>query len=89
MLYRSSKEIKTDIRRIAIKIKDAESMLNVRSLLMDMLTAAADSEPQKWIPEIEEVVREASETLDELRALKESLDELFDEWKEAKCVSGI
>ena len=88
-LYRSPSEIKSDIRDIAIRIKETESMLNVRSLLMDMLTAAAENEPEKWIPEIEEVVNEANATLSELRGLKESLDELFDEWREAKCASGI
>ena len=56
---------------------------------MDMLTAAAEREPEKWIPEIEEVVDEAAETLRELTALKESLDELFDEWREARWALGI
>jgi hypothetical protein len=88
-LYRSPSAIKNDIREITLKIKEAEDMLNIRSLLMDMLSAAAEQSPKKWIPEIEEVVAEAAETLAELRALKDSLDELYSEWREAKCVSGI
>lgn len=89
MLYRSAVAIKNDIRRVAIKIKEAQSMLNVRSLLMDMLTAAAEREPEKWIPEIEDVVNEAAESLRELASLKESLDELLDEWREARCAPLI
>ena len=89
MIYRSAGEIRRDIRNVAIKIKEAEAMLDIRSLLMDMLTSAAQREPRKWIPEIEEVVREAAQTLDELRRLKESLDELYEEWREARWALGI
>ena len=89
MLYRSPAEIKADIRDISIRIKETESLLNIRSLLMDMLTAAESEAPGEWIPEIEEVVNEASATLDELYKLKDSLDELFCEWREVKCVAGI
>ena len=89
MLYRTPAEIKSDIRDISIRIKEVESLLNIRSLLMDMLTSAAQREPRKWIPEIEEVVREAAQTLDELRRLKESLDELYEEWREARWALGI
>ncbi len=89
MLYRTPAEIKSDIRDISMRIKEVESLLNIRSLLMDMLTAAQKQDPKKWIPEIEEVVKEAGEALEELRALKDELDELFCEWREAKCASGI
>lgn len=89
MLYRSAASIKHDIREISLKIKDAEEMLSVRSLLMDMLTECADDDPESWLPEIEEVVAEARESLLHLRQLKDDLDELFDEWREMKCAAGM
>ncbi len=85
MLYRSAESVKNDIRKISDKIKEAEQMLDIRSLLMDMLTKCAEEDPERWLPDIEDVVRDAANTLEQLRSLKESLEELFDEWREIKC----
>ena len=88
-IYRRPADIRRDIDGIKAKIKEADDMLNVRSLLLDVLSEVAEGDPDKWIPEIEEIVEEAKETLSKLSSLERTLCELQEELKQTGWVMGL
>ena len=88
-LYRSPCEIRRDMTRISKQIKEADEMLSVRNILVEMLSECAGHEPEKWIPELEELVEEARAALDMLNGLKSALYELSLEFEESLCIAGI
>jgi hypothetical protein len=55
---------------------------------MEMISVWADESPDKWIPELEEVIGEAREALDSLGRLNGTLDALISELEEAKAIFG-
>ena len=83
-LYRSPAEIKRDISSIKKRISEATSMLNVRSLVSEIMDEWLLESPEKAITELEAVVSDAYDTLEALKALNEELDMLRDELREAK-----
>ena len=88
-LYRTPEEIGRDIGCIRDKLKKTEEMLNVRSILTDMITECAEGDPERWIPALRAAVSEAEETLELMKSLKESLDMLECELEDTRCVMGI
>ena len=88
-LYRSPESIREDISEIRTKIEAVNSMLNIRSILMEMIDTTAHGEPERWIPRLSEIVCDAEESLNELKSLKESLDILSTELEDTKWVLGI
>lgn len=84
-LYRSPCEIRRDMTRISKQIKEADEMLSVRNILMEMISECASGEPAKWLPELEEIVAEARESLENLNRLNNALDALSSELAEALC----
>ena len=84
-LYRTPDEIRRDIRKITAKIKEADEMLSVRSILLDLLGECSVSDPLKWIPELRETVEEAEKSLRALVRLRESLSFLEQELEETLC----
>ena len=87
-IYRRPSEIRSDIAEIKARIAETDNMINVRSLLLDTLCEFADGDPDKWLPEIEEIVEEARETLDSLTALERTLTELEEELRVTRGVMG-
>ena len=85
-LYRSPAEIRRDVERISAKIEETSDMLSVHNLLMEMIPLWAEESPEKWIPELEETLSEASAALETLRELKETLEELWEELEDARCL---
>lgn len=88
-LYRTVEEISGDISEVRRKISEVDGQLTVRSVLMEMISVWADESPDKWIPELEEVIGEAREALDSLSALNKTLDALILELEEAKAIFGF
>jgi hypothetical protein len=88
-IYRTPGEIKRDIRDIADKIEETNEMINIRGLLLDMLTSENSASPEKLIPDLEEAVAEAREALINLGRLKEELTSLEEELGEVKCLLRI
>ena len=88
-LYRSPGAIREDIKEIKTKINAINSMLNIRSLLVELINCYADGEPENWIPLLSEIVSDAEASLERLKALKESLDILFEELEDTKWALGI
>ena len=85
-LYRTPSEIREDMERISKKIAETSEMLSVHNILMEMIPVWADESPEKWIPELEDTLADASEALETLRELKETLCELRDELEDARCL---
>ena len=75
-IYRSPSEIRADIRAVRESISEINSMLNIRSMLMQMLSDAIEENPTDWLPEVCELLDGAREGLEQLRELEENLSEL-------------
>lgn len=88
-LYRSPIEIRRDIDDISARIREADEMLSVRGILMELLSELAEGDPERWVNELFDLVSEAKSSLDNLRSLNRSLDELTDELYEVRCVMGL
>ncbi len=88
-LYRTPEEIGRDIGNIKEKIEKTAGMLNVRSILTDMIAECAEGDPERWLPALKSAVADAEETLELLRSLKEALDMLEEELEDTRCVLGI
>ncbi len=87
-IYRNPSEIKRDIKRIGEEIDEALSMINIRSLLIDILSGENATSPEKLIPDLEEAIYEAKEALVKMRGLKEDLCSLEEELEETRCKVG-
>ena len=87
-IYRRPADIRSDIAEIKARIAETDNMINVRSLLLDALCEFSEDEPDRWLPEIEEIVEEARETLKSLSALERTLAELEDELRQTRWVMG-
>ena len=88
IVYRRPSDIKDDIAAIKARIAETDNMINVRSLLLDALCEFSEGEPDRWLPEIEEVVEEARQTLAALSELERTLAELEDELRRTRWVIG-
>ena len=88
-LYRTPGEIKRDIVEISDKIEETNEMLNIRSLITEILLSERRDSPDKLIPELETVIYEAREALSRLRELNEELSLLEEELGEAGCLRDI
>lgn len=84
-IYRSVSEIRDDIRRVRELIEEINLSLNIRDMLMRMLSDAASDEPSEWLPELCELAEGAKEGLFELSRLDKTLDELRDELSYTKA----
>ena len=81
-LYRSPSEIKGDICTISEKIKRTNERMNVRHMLLELLTGDEERKPEETVLLLEEIVAQAQDSLLELKCLNESLLDLECELKE-------
>ena len=88
-IYRSPERIREDICEIKAKIESVDSMLNIRTVLTDVIDEYAMGEPERWIPALSDIVADAEETLYKLKRLRESLDALFEELEDTKWALGM
>ena len=87
-IYRTPRAIKEDIKKISSEIKETSSMLNIRELLVNILTSERANSPERLIPELKEAILEAEEALVSLKQLKEELSSLNEELWEVRCLFG-
>ena len=85
MIYRSPAMIKQDMREIKIKIDKVNSMLNIRELLLNILTEQKGSS-KEVVTDLINILAEAREALSELSELEEELSELEEELMEVQCI---
>ena len=84
-LYREPDEISRDIGEIRRRILMADSRLNARNIIAEMICAQAGREPERWIPAMKGIIEEAGDTLAELNRLRDALEMLKYELEETKC----
>ena len=87
-IYRTPLEIRRDMADISCRINDARDMLNIRSLLIDILSSDAYDKPERIIEELECAIEEAREALDTLRELDEELSDLEEELGDVRWKIG-
>ena len=87
-IYRTVSEIRRDMNIITDKIKESEERINIRELLLELLSGGAESDPKMLIPELYEAITEAKEALSELKTLSEELSDLREELVETRCMFG-
>ena len=87
-VYRSLTEIREDIKEVSESIAEINSMLNIRDMLMRMLSDAAEDNPEEWLPELCELAEGAAEGLSQLSELEATLSELRDELSYTRAALG-
>ena len=90
--YRTVREIKQDMHYIGLKIKEANEKLNLRSVLIDIISdspSCASSDPAFWISELEMAISDAKAAYDALFELNEELSMLQEELIETRCAMGV
>jgi len=87
-LYRNPRDIHNDMREIRIKIAEANERLNIRGMLVDILSGERADCPEKLVPELEEAISDAKEALHVLDELADELSRLEAELAEVKWVLG-
>ena len=85
-LYRTPSEIHRDMICISARIRENEEMLSVHNLLIEMIPTWVDQSPERWIPELEATVAEATDALENLKRLQLALEELRCELEEVRCM---
>ena len=84
-IYREPREIKRDIMRINGEIEDIREMINIRSLVMDILVSERREKPEELIPELSDAIGEAERALRIFKELSEELSSLKEELYETRC----
>ena len=84
-IYRSLSEIREEISEVRAEIAEINSMLNIRDMLMHLLSDAAEENPAEWMPELCEIVDGAREGLLQLFELELTLSELREELSYTKA----
>lgn len=87
-IYRSLSEIKRDINLIKERIFLTDERINIRALLLELLSSARCFSPEVLIPELKEAIDEANDALELLLRLREELSALEEEMEETVCVIG-
>ena len=82
-LYRAPEEIRRDIYDISRRISEANRMMNVRSLISEIILSGSEGDLPRQIDAVTELVEAAEEMVTEMRELEEGLDMLADELSEA------
>ena len=88
-IYRTPSEIRRDIDEISSKIKETNLKLNLRALVIDIISCERESTPEKLIGELEVAITEAREALSELENLHSELSALEAELGELKWLGGM
>lgn len=81
-LYRSPGEIRADINDIRQRISSAQAMLNIRSMLTDLLDEYEGGNPEGYVEELMRIADEANNSLDGLSKLRDMLSLLTEELNE-------
>ena len=87
-IYRAPNEIRRDIDEISAKIKETNLRLNLRALVLDIISSDRGEEPANLISELESAIEESREALSELKNLENDLTALEYEMEEIKWLAG-
>ncbi len=87
-LYRTTDEIREDMRDINENIHVAAERLNPRTLLTDIINDERCGNPKEFLITLEDTLARAQDAYSELRSLREELISLEDELRETLCEMG-
>jgi len=88
-LYRSPFEIRRDMTTISKQIKEADQMLSVRNILVEMICECSKGEGEKWISELEDLARQTRKSYEGILRLRCAIDNLSAELEESLCALGV
>ena len=83
LFYRTPGQISGDIRAVSERIAEINELLNVRNILAEVITAESEGNSLRKIEAINELLDFASEALEEMKELEETLGGLKKELCEA------
>ena len=72
--YRTPQQITQDIRAVSERICEINRLVNVRSMVAEVITAESEGRAKKKIEALTELLDFAKEALSEMEELEESLD---------------
>ena len=87
-VYRSPNEVREDVKYIKERIKEATSSINLRQMLLDILSDERLCNSEKLMSALSDALGEAREAQNELRELEEELVLLEDELREVRWIAG-
>lgn len=88
-LYRSPFEIRRDMTKISKQIKEADEMLSVRNILVDMIYRCTVGEGESWISELEALACQTRKSCEGLERLTSAINDLSAELEESLCALGL
>lgn len=88
-LYRSPFEIRRDMTKISKQIKEADQMLSVRNILVEMIYKCTVGEGDEWISELEAIVSQTRKSYEGLKRLTNAINDLSAELEESLCALGL
>ena len=88
-IYRTPREIRRDMDEISSKIKETNLKLNLRALVIDIISCEREASPESLITELESALAQAREALSELTSLRDELSALEAELGELKWLGGM
>ena len=88
-LYRSPFEIRRDVTKISKQIKEADEMLSVRNILVDMIYMCTVGDGDSWISELEELAFQTRKSCEGLSRLTNAINDLSAELEESLCALGL
>ena len=88
-IYRTPDEIRLDIEEARYEIERINSGINIRELILEMLSDDEKFSPASIVSELENLLSAAEEALAELSNLNEELTMLEEELYEVKCEIGM
>ena len=84
-IYRTPGEIRQDIRQLRSAINEINSRLNIRELLLEIITDEEKISPENVVQTLEAMLYEAEEALSKLKELRGELSLLEEELYEVRC----
>ena len=88
-LYRSPFEIRRDMTTISKQIKEADEMLSVRNILVEMIYECSRGDRERIVSELEEIARQTRRSYEGLLRLRGAIDDLSAELEESLCALGV
>lgn len=88
-IYRSIPSIRVDIDEVTRQIEEINDSLNIRNIVMELISDSLLDEPKEWIPELAMLIRESEAGLRRLTELKDTLGVLKEELEYTKCALSI
>ena len=87
-LYRTTDEIRTDIKEVKDSIRSITERLNPRTLLIDIINDKRCGNPRELLSSLEDALARAQDAYVEIKKLRCELFDLEEELRETLCEMG-